>query len=217
MAGRAETAVVTVVLGALATLGWISGLFESLVTVHRESQPAEARPAVIGSPAPIARATQASRADTATATAIVASSGLVIPVAGILPNQLIDTFTQARAEGARQHDAIDIPAPLGTPVLAALAGTVERLYFSTAGGNTIYVRSPDRRLVFYYAHLDGYADGLAEGQSVQAGQVLGRVGFSGNANPAAPHLHFAILLTTPAARWHDPATAINPYPLLKGR
>jgi len=136
-------------------------------------------------------------------------------VAGVSPAQLSDTFSQARAGGARSHDAIDIMAPRGTPVIAVAAGRVEKLLFSPAGGNTAYVRSPDGRTIYYYAHLDEYAPGLAEGQSLQQGSAIGTVGFSGNADPAAPHLHFAVLATAPERKWWDAATAINPYPLLK--
>ena len=106
-------------------------------------------------------------------------------------------------------------AAAGTPVVAAAPGTVERLFQSDAGGNTIYVRSQDRQTIHYYAHLQDYAPGLREGQSVQRGQRLGSVGSSGNADPAAPHLHFAIMRTTPDAEWWEPATAVNPYPLLR--
>ena len=143
--------------------------------------------------------------------------GLIIPVQGVRASQLTDTFSQARENGARVHDAIDIMAPRGTPVLAAAAGTIEKLFLSNAGGLTIYQRSRDRRTIYYYAHLDGYAPGLTEGQAVRAGQLIGTVGFSGNANPLAPHLHFAILQTVPEARWYQPSVAINPYPLLGGR
>lgn len=142
---------------------------------------------------------------------------LLVPVQGIERRQLIDTFTQARENGARVHDAIDIPAPLGTPVLAAASGTVEKLFTSAAGGITVYVRCDDRRFIHYYAHLDHYAPGLAEGQRVMQGQEIGAVGFTGNANPAAPHLHFAIQVTSPEAKWYEPSTAINPYPLLMRR
>ncbi len=142
---------------------------------------------------------------------------IIIPVQGVAANQLTDTFTQARAGGLRVHDAIDIMAPRGTPVLAASSGTIERLFTSAAGGLTIYLRLDDRRFIHYYAHLDSYASGLAEGQRVNQGQVIGAVGFTGNANAAAPHLHFAIQLTTEAAKWYEPSTALNPYPLLARR
>ena len=138
---------------------------------------------------------------------------LVIPVLGITANQLTDSFADNR--GGRPHEAIDIMAPTGTPVVAAGAGTVEKLFVSEAGGNTIYVRSGDRRTIYYYAHLQGYAAGLAEGQAVGRGQRLGTVGSPGNADPAAPHLHFAILRTVPEAHWWEPTTAINPFSLLR--
>lgn len=146
-----------------------------------------------------------------------ASAGrLILPVVGIDPAALVDTFTQARSDG-RVHDAIDIMAPRGTPVVAAASGTVEKLFTSELGGKTIYQRSPDSRFIYYYAHLDAYAAGLAEGQVLRAGATLGTVGSTGNADPAAPHLHFAILKVDPAAKWHQPAIALNPYPLLTGR
>lgn len=142
---------------------------------------------------------------------------LTIPVVGITPAQLVDTFTQARAGGARVHDAIDIMAPEGRPVIAAGPGTVEKLFFSQQGGKTVYVRSPDRTIIHYYAHLKDYAQGLAEGQQVRAGTPLGTVGWSGNASPDAPHLHFAVMRTTPQAAWYTRAVALNPYPLLVRR
>ena len=139
---------------------------------------------------------------------------LTIPVSGVRREQLADTFTQARDDGARVHNAIDILAPLGTPVVAAAAGQVEKLFVSVRGGNTIYIRSPDRTLIYYYAHLDAYAPGLAEKQAVRQGQSLGTVGFSGDASPDAPHLHFEIQQTAPQAGWWQGKVALNPYPLL---
>ena len=141
---------------------------------------------------------------------------LVIPVQGVQARQLVDTYTQARAAGARQHDAIDIMAPTGTPVLAAAPGRLEKLFFSKEGGNTIYIRSADRRTGFYYAHLNNYAPGLTEGQTVTAGQMIGAVGASGNADPGAPHLHFAINVLDPADSWWK-SVPVNPYPLLMAR
>jgi murein DD-endopeptidase MepM/ murein hydrolase activator NlpD len=141
-------------------------------------------------------------------------TGLALPVAGVKPAKLLDTFTQARAGGARVHDAIDIMAPRGTPVVAAAPGIVEKLFFSNGGGGiTAYVRSPDRHWIYYYAHLDAYAPGLREGRTIRRGDPIGTVGSTGNANPAGPHLHFAILRMRPGDKWHQ-GTAINPYPLL---
>ena len=145
-----------------------------------------------------------------------AGDALIVPVAGVRADQLSDSFADERAGGERLHEALDIMAPRGTQVLAAAPGKVESLFKSNAGGNTIYVRSEDGRTIYYYAHLDAYAEGLKEGDAVGRGQSLGTVGSSGNASPDGPHLHFAILRTTPDAAWWEPATAINPYPLLTG-
>ena len=139
---------------------------------------------------------------------------LTVPVAGVPPRQLVDTFRQARDDGARAHNAIDIVAPLGTPVIAAAAGRVEKLFVSMRGGNTVYVRSPDRTLIYYYAHLNAYAPGLVERQAVAQGQPLGTVGYSGDASSEAPHLHFEIQQTTPDAGWWKGKVQLNPYPLL---
>jgi murein DD-endopeptidase MepM/ murein hydrolase activator NlpD len=148
---------------------------------------------------------------------VVGPTGLAIPVAGIKPGQLVDTYTQARAGGARTHDAIDIMAAEGTPVVAAAPGRVEKLFFSVGGGGiSAYVRSSDQRWVYYYAHLQSYVPGLAEGQQVERGQLIGRVGQTGNASPDGPHLHFAILRMNPGEKWYQ-GTAINPYPLLAGK
>lgn len=102
---------------------------------------------------------------------------------------------------------------MGTPVLAAAPGTLEKLFFSKLGGNTIYVRSPDRRRMYYYAHLQSYAPGIAERQPIRAGQVIGFVGATGDASPDAPHLHFAINEMQPEDGWWK-GQPINPYPLL---
>ena len=147
----------------------------------------------------------------------VGPAGLAIPVAGIKVGQLSDTFTQARAGGARVHDAIDIMAPRGTSVVAAAPGTVEKIFNSQGGGGlTVYVRSPDQRWIYYYAHLDRYAPGLREGQFVARGTPLGMVGSTGNANPEGPHLHFAIHRMAAGEKWYQ-GSAVNPFPLLAGK
>lgn len=147
---------------------------------------------------------------------VIGPTGLAIPVSGIQASDLVDTYKQARAGGARVHDAIDIMAPHGTPVVAAAPGTVEKLFFSKGGGGiTAYVRSDDQRWIFYYAHLQDYAPGLKEGQVLKRGDPIGRVGATGNARPDGPHLHFAIHRMRPEDDWHE-GTAINPYPLLAG-
>ena len=147
---------------------------------------------------------------------VVGPAGLAIPVVGVKASDLVDTFDAARGAG-RRHDAIDIIAPEGTPVIAAADGTIEKLFFSKGGGGiTIYERSTDPRWMYYYAHLQGYAPGLAEGQQVKRGQVIARVDHTGDASPSGPHLHFAINSMAPGERWWQ-GTPINPYPLLAGK
>ena len=137
---------------------------------------------------------------------------LIIPVAGVRREQLIDTFSEARSEG-RTHDAIDIPAPAGTSVLAAADGEITKLFHSDRGGTTIYQLSADRKVVFYYAHLQGYAANLQEGQYAHQGDVIAYVGDTGNAGPGNFHLHFSIsILSDPKRYWEG--TNINPYPIL---
>jgi murein DD-endopeptidase MepM/ murein hydrolase activator NlpD len=138
---------------------------------------------------------------------------LIIPVVGVRPDQLQDTFADARSEG-RVHDAIDIPAPAGTPVVAAADGEIIKLFPSERGGTTIYQLSADKKLVFYYAHLQRYADGLVVGKSVRQGEVIGYVGDTGNAGAENYHLHFSIaVLADPKRYWEG--SNINPYPLLR--
>lgn len=143
------------------------------------------------------------------------AASLLIPVQGIVASQLQDTFADARGEG-RVHDAIDIMAPAGTPVLAVADGHVEKLFQSKQGGLTVYQFDPSGTYAYYYAHLQGYAPGLAENKAVKRGETIGYVGATGNADPAAPHLHFAVYALGPEQRWWK-GEAINPYPLLVGR
>ena len=137
---------------------------------------------------------------------------ILIPVRGIAASQLRDTFTQARG-GGRSHGAMDILAPRGTEVVAAVDGTIRKLFNSKAGGVTVYQFDVKEERVYYYAHLDRYADGLREGQFVEQGTVIGYVGTTGNAPAGTPHLHFAIEELTAEKLWWK-ATAVNPYPLL---
>jgi murein DD-endopeptidase MepM/ murein hydrolase activator NlpD len=139
---------------------------------------------------------------------------LLVPVAGVRPEQLRDTFQEARSEG-RVHDAIDIPAARGTPVLAAADGRIIKFFNSEKGGITIYQLSADERLVYYYAHLERYADGLTEGHYARRGEVIAYVGDTGNAGPGNYHLHFSVAtITDPKRYWTG--ININPYPMLRG-
>lgn len=141
---------------------------------------------------------------------------LLIPVEGVPPGALVDTFPQARENGVRSHDAIDIMAERGRAVLAAADGRIERIRWSERGGRAIYQRSADGAHVYYYAHLDAYAPGLKEGKTVRRGQQLATVGSTGNADPAGPHLHFEVHEMGPGDPWYR-GRPINPYPLLMAR
>ena len=195
----ADRLLTIVVTATLTSAAWI---VVGSTDVDRTEQPHASRPA---EPKPAA--------PSPAGPSPAAAGPLLVPVAGVSVAQLSDTFDDARGE-ERRHEALDIAAPTGTPVIAAAEGKVEKLFVSDEGGNTVYVRSPDGRTLYYYAHLQAYAPGLEEGETVARGQRLGTVGSSGNADPAAPHLHFAMLRTTPRAEWWQPATPINPYPLL---
>jgi murein DD-endopeptidase MepM/ murein hydrolase activator NlpD len=137
---------------------------------------------------------------------------LMIPVKGVKRSNLIDTFTAARSNG-RVHDAIDIMAPAGTPVLAAGDGEIIKFFDSVAGGTTIYELSADHKYIFYYAHLQRRADDIKEHDQVMRGRVIGYVGDTGNAGSGNYHLHFAISIPNDPKRFWD-GTPINPYPLL---
>jgi murein DD-endopeptidase MepM/ murein hydrolase activator NlpD len=152
---------------------------------------------------------------TASASAAPAPAGsLLLPVQGIAATQLQDTFTDARSEG-RVHDAIDILAPAGTPVLAVADGTVEKLFDSERGGLTLYQFEPSGRYCYYYAHLQRYADGIVEKKAIRRGEVIGYVGSTGNASPDAPHLHFEIHRLGAERQWWK-GESLNPYPVLRG-
>jgi murein DD-endopeptidase MepM/ murein hydrolase activator NlpD len=136
----------------------------------------------------------------------------LIPVLGVTASSLHDSFNESR--GGHTHRALDILAPRGTPVVAAVDGTIRKLFTSRAGGLTIYEFDDSAQRVYYYAHLDHYAN-IDEGMHVRRGDVIGYVGTTGNAPESTPHLHFAIELLPPTKEWWK-GTAINPYPILRG-
>jgi murein DD-endopeptidase MepM/ murein hydrolase activator NlpD len=117
---------------------------------------------------------------------------LMVPVEGIEPRFLTDTYHQARS-GGRIHMATDILAMRGTPVLAAAAGRIIKLANGGAGGITIYIADASGRYLHYYAHLESYAPNVKEGLAVQEGDVIGFVGTTGNAPPNTPHLHYQVM------------------------
>lgn len=141
------------------------------------------------------------------------SDTLIVPVQGVPPSAITDTYNDKRGSN-RIHEALDIMAPKGTPVLAVADGTIKKFFKSIPGGLTIYQFDTSENFAYYYAHLDSYATDIAEGRRVKQGQIIGYVGATGNASASAPHLHFAIFRLNPDKHWWQ-GTAINPYPLLK--
>lgn len=139
---------------------------------------------------------------------------LLIPVVGVKPEQLLNTYDHSRSEG-RTHNAIDIMAPSGTPVVAVADGDIVKFHDSVAGGITIYQISTDKKYFFYYAHLQSRAADIAEGQFVKQGTLIGYVGDTGNAGPGNSHLHFSIIGVIDPKRFWD-GVNVNPYPILKG-
>ena len=144
--------------------------------------------------------------------AALAAKSLIIPVKGVDASRIRDSYTAGRG-GGRTHDALDIMAPRGTPVIAADAGTILRLRQNEAGGITIYQLDPDERFIYYYAHLDSYETGIVEGMKIHQGDVLGFVGTTGNAPKNTPHLHFQVMLYRGKGQYWG-GEPINPHPYL---
>jgi peptidoglycan LD-endopeptidase LytH len=138
---------------------------------------------------------------------------LTMPLEGVEAEQMKGGFLERRDGHA--HEAVDLLAPRNTPVHAVEDGSIAKLFFSRAGGNTIYQFDPGGRRAYYYAHLERYAGGLHEGDGVRRGQVIGYVGTSGNAPANTPHLHFAVFELNADRHWWQ-GRAIDPYPLFKG-
>lgn len=208
------------VLLAVALIGVIAWIAAAPSNRVAESVPLAER--AIGAPSPVAPARSHIRAASVNAQVAAIHDGapdsdpprsMIIPVLGVDASAIHDMFNEVR--GSRRHEAIDIMAPRGTPVIAADDGVVKKLFTSVAGGLTVYEFDPDQRFCYYYAHLDAYAAGLHEGQLVHRGDLLGYVGTTGNAPPDAPHLHFALIRLDADHRWWK-GTYVNPYPLLTG-
>jgi murein DD-endopeptidase MepM/ murein hydrolase activator NlpD len=175
--------------------------------------PAAQEPDLSGVDLPV-RPTLAGAPAAAPAAAVpgIAPGKLMVPVDGVRLGQLSDTFDQPRGT-ERRHEALDIMAPKGTRVLAAADGKVAKLFNSKPGGLTVYQFDPSEKFAYYYAHLDRYADGVQEGSVLKRGDLVGYVGASGNADPNAPHLHFAVVELTPERQWWK-GTPVNPFPML---
>lgn len=144
------------------------------------------------------------------------ASELIIPVQGIAAHDLRDSYTEPRGGGSRSHQALDIPAPRNTPILAAANGRILRKFSSKDGGNMIYATDATEKFILMYAHLDHYAADLVDGMPVRQGQVIGYVGTTGNAPPDLPHLHFALARASDIRDWWK-GTPINPFPLLAAK
>jgi murein DD-endopeptidase MepM/ murein hydrolase activator NlpD len=198
-----------VVFLVIVALVWVAITFRITPLVPAVDLP-ETSPVAIGTPLP-----PPAESPTPISSNFIGTVNLIIPVAGVKPEQLIDTFDDARSEG-RVHDAIDIMAPAETPVLAAADGKIVKLFQSERGGATIYQLNANQDLIFYYAHLSRYADGLAEGDLVRQGQIIAYVGDTGNAGAGNYHLHFSIAAVSDPKRYWE-GTNINPYPLLQNR
>ena len=164
----------------------------------RPSAPAASRPSAPARPSPRFEAGERP----------AASSALVIPVVGVPARDLRDSFTAPRS-GGRTHNAIDIPAPRGTPLVAVTDGTITRRHSNRLGGKTLYLTSADGQTDYYYAHLDEYAAGVEAGTRVRRGEIVGTVGSTGNAQ--GPHLHLQILDRSGGGR----GVPVNPYDLLR--
>jgi peptidoglycan LD-endopeptidase LytH len=211
----------------MAALALLLAIFLLAFYAHRSAAPAspdspEARhsprasPMIGQSPSPLVGQGEPENRDATRPeeTVVVIKPGsLTIPVVGMRPEQLRDTYSESRAEG-RAHNALDIMAKCDTQVVAATAGKIVKLFQSERGGVTIYQMGADNRTVYYYAHLARYAGGLAEGRFAQEGEVIGYVGDTGNVVHGACHLHFAIWTVTDPKRYWD-GENINPYSLLR--
>ena len=202
------------VLGAfvVASLGTITGRPGQIGAIVQPRAIDEPTSPVVEAPAPTSGRTGIIP-KTAPEAKDLEARNLLIPVQGIDPDKLVRSFHDVRS-GSREHEAIDILAPTGTPVVAVEDGTIAKLFVSKAGGNTIYQFDPGKSYSYYYAHLDRYADGLKEGAVVRRGQVLGYVGTSGNAPKNTPHLHFAVFRLTADKQWWT-GTPVDPYDILR--
>jgi murein DD-endopeptidase MepM/ murein hydrolase activator NlpD len=185
-----------------------SACTRQLAVARPSPAPAQPAPRVVLAGAPTLGRSAVSGEE---AVSYILSRSLEIPVAGKTMAQLQDTFDEGR-DGGRVHRALDILAPRGTPVLAADSGRILRVRTNALGGNTIYAADPQGRIVYYYAHLDGYRRGLVEGLAVARGDTLGFVGTTGNAPRDTPHLHFQVMRMPPDGKYWD-GEPINPYPL----
>jgi murein DD-endopeptidase MepM/ murein hydrolase activator NlpD len=140
------------------------------------------------------------------------SRKLTFPIKGFDPERVKNSYNESR--GNQKHEAVDILAPRDTPIMAVDDGTIAKLFLSKLGGTTIYQFDPSRKYIYYYAHLEKYADGLKDGAAIKRGQIMGYVGTSGDAPPNTPHLHLSISMPEADKKWWQTAP-LNPYLVFK--
>ena len=203
------------VMAALVTMFPSGAAVVAETTVEAADPKVKVKPTNEREPAPVAAPPEpvAGAGMSANPLGELRNRSLTLPVQGIKRDELRDTFNETRGD-ARKHEAMDVLAPRNTPVLAVEDGTIAKLFRSNAGGITIYQFDPTSNYCYYYAHLEKYADGLNEGDTVKRGQVLGYVGTTGNAPRDTPHLHFAIFKLGEDKKWWE-GTPIDPYSVLK--
>jgi murein DD-endopeptidase MepM/ murein hydrolase activator NlpD len=146
------------------------------------------------------------------AVAELRSRKLTFPIKGFDPERVKNSYNESR--GNQKHEAVDILAPRNTPIMAVEDGTIAKLFLSKLGGTTIYQFDPSRKYIYYYAHLQKYAEGLKDGAAIKRGQIIGYVGTSGDAPPDTPHLHFSISMPEADKKWWQTAP-LNPYLVFK--
>jgi murein DD-endopeptidase MepM/ murein hydrolase activator NlpD len=205
--GSFRVASLVVLASALASVS-IAAVLNSQAPRVASVKPPQATAARAAEPVPEKKAAPVTADDLQ----LLAARRLIMPIRDYDTARLHDSFNETRG-GKRRHEALDIMAPRGTPVVAVDDGAVAKLFTSAAGGITIYQIDPNEKFIYYYAHLDRYAPGVREGAMLKRGDTIGFVGSTGNAQANAPHLHFTIFQLGPDKKWWT-GKAVNPYPYL---
>lgn len=181
----------------------------SVACVHAPAAARSSAEAVSGGDVAPAAGVVTAAADALSDAEYLWSRRLMVPVDGVSPEEVRDTYHAKR--GARLHRALDILAARSTPVLATDDGRIFKLRRNALGGITLYLVDTEERFLYYYAHLQSYREGIREGMRVAKGEVIGYVGTSGNAPRNTPHLHFQMSRLDKLERWGR-ATPMNPHP-----
>ena len=215
MATVKATAMVALV-SALAAVGIAATVSQRAARVPASAEAQQQQPvSTVALAVPTSTLAAIDKGEKSAALQQLATRRLAMPVQGFDPRKLQDNFNDMRG-GIRRHEALDIMAARGTPVIAADDGTIAKLFRSLAGGITVYQFDSSQDFIYYYAHLDSYREGLKEGEVVKRGDLLGYVGSTGNAPASAPHLHFTMFELGADRKWWR-GKAVNPYPFLVAR